>query len=131
MSIEIQALRDTAKGAVCQVRIPGCKNERSTTVWAHSDAGAHGKGMSLKADDIMGMHSCGFCHEQLPKLKRAAREMVEAVAILRTWAVLWRAGVIGMLKGKQREPLPARMQQRQKFSESTATPSKCVPRPIR
>lgn len=126
--IDCKALRDTAKGSNCQVRLPGCTNRKDTTVWAHSDAGAHGKGKGIKADDPFGMHSCGFCHEQMPKLKRAERERVQTEAMHRTWRYLWIAGVIGMVGAKARDPLPARMVQRQKFSESTATPSKCVPR---
>lgn len=36
--IDCKALRDTAKGANCQVRLPGCTNRKDTTVWAHGDA---------------------------------------------------------------------------------------------
>lgn len=31
-------------------------------VWAHSNEGGHGKGMSIKAHDLLGNYLCGPCH---------------------------------------------------------------------
>jgi len=39
-----------------------CGADDNTTVWAHSNAGRHGKGMGIKAHDIFGRYLCYRCH---------------------------------------------------------------------
>lgn len=130
MRFRCQSLIDTARNAPCSVRLPEiCNRKKDTTVWCHSDSSAHGKSGSEKAHDCYGFFGCSACHEALPKLKRAERERIERQAMDRTLLHLWQSGVL-TIAGK-RPPameLPANMIRRQKFSESTATPSKCVPR---
>ncbi len=52
-----ERLRASANGEACV-----CCGSVGTTVWAHSNEGAHGKGMSLKAHDLLGLYLCGECH---------------------------------------------------------------------
>lgn len=51
-------LRQSAKGEPCVA----CGKHDGSTVWAHSNESAHGKGMSIKAHDLMGNYLCFDCH---------------------------------------------------------------------
>lgn len=66
MMIRSQKIIDTAKGAECAFRFPGiCQGGTETTVWAHLNGGRFGKGMGMKAHDILGGHACFWCHAYL------------------------------------------------------------------
>ena len=53
-----------AKGAECQVRIPGvCNFNPETTVFAHLNGG----GMGTKHRDIHGAFCCSDCHDVLDR----------------------------------------------------------------
>jgi hypothetical protein len=90
-----------AKGQRCQMRIPGvCNNDSSTTVAAHSNLAAHGKGMGTKAHDIFVCESCSACHDAYDKRVRSnysSEELQEFFrdGMHRTWVVLFKDGVIG------------------------------------
>jgi hypothetical protein len=58
-------LRDSAKGEHCTVRLPWvCLWPRTdTTVLAHSNHLADGKGMGRKACDTRGAFACFACHD--------------------------------------------------------------------
>lgn len=122
-------LRDTAIGMPCTIQLPVCKNRTDTTVWVHSDELEHGKGKAEKAHDAAGAWGCCDCHEALPKLPRAQRVAVMRAAIIRTVIQLFERGMVVVASSlARREPLPANMKARQKFSEATARPSKSVDR---
>lgn len=54
----------SAKGENCQVRIPGvCNFNPETTVWAHANGLAAGKGKGLKSPDPLGTYACSDCHD--------------------------------------------------------------------
>lgn len=56
------AIRDSARGEECLVRIPGvCRGGTEHTIWSHAPLGAAGKGMGIKALDICGCYSCTAC----------------------------------------------------------------------
>ena len=56
----------SAKGQACTARFPGiCNSNPETTVWAHLNGFAFGKGMGQKAHDVLGFHSCSECHRYL------------------------------------------------------------------
>jgi len=59
-----QAYRDLARDKPCMVQVPGvCCGDAATTVLAHSNEGANGKGLGLKADDAIGSAwACFTCH---------------------------------------------------------------------
>jgi hypothetical protein len=53
----------SAKGQPCTARFPGiCCNDDATTVWAHLNGARFGKGVMIKAHDILGFHACYACH---------------------------------------------------------------------
>lgn len=53
-----KALRESARDEPCVV----CGMVGST-VWAHSNEIEHGKGMGIKAHDLLGLYLCHKCHE--------------------------------------------------------------------
>jgi len=65
-----KALTQSANGMPCS----GCGVEDSTTVWAHSNESAHGKGMSIKAHDLLGNYLCSSCHEWYDRGKAEREE---------------------------------------------------------
>ena len=57
-----QAIRDSAKGEDCTVRLPGiCANSPEATIWSHARWGAAGKGGATKALDLAGAYACTAC----------------------------------------------------------------------
>lgn len=58
------AYRELARGKPCMLQIPFvCNRDPETTVLAHSNSQANGKGMGLKADDAIGaVWACYACH---------------------------------------------------------------------
>jgi hypothetical protein len=57
-------IRKSAKGEECTVRLPWvCNYNPETTVLAHSNALADGKGMGLKAPDTQAAYCCSACHD--------------------------------------------------------------------
>ena len=53
-----ERLRQSANGEPCVA----C-GAVGTTVWCHSNESSHGKGMSIKAHDLLGLYLCGQCHD--------------------------------------------------------------------
>ena len=92
----------SAKGQPCCARFPGiCNDNPETTVWAHLNGHAFGKGMGVKAHDILGLHACSSCHSYLdvghgtrPALTN--EELLQCVlrGVTETWVRLVRAGII-------------------------------------
>lgn len=60
--IESQAMRDSAEGEECTIRIPEfCNGNSETTVLCHlPDQSA---GMARKADDVSAAYGCSSCHD--------------------------------------------------------------------
>ena len=59
-----QAIRDSAKGETCTLRLECCNGDPSTTVWAHLQFFAW-SGMAMKGDDLLGVYACSTCHDSL------------------------------------------------------------------
>jgi hypothetical protein len=60
----MKTLRESAKGQVCLVRIPGvCTHDSETTVLAHLNGG----GMGMKQPDIFGCFACNNCHSAIDR----------------------------------------------------------------
>ena len=58
----MSAIRKSAKGEGCLVRIPGvCTFRPETVIWSHYRGSAGGKGLSHKSDDICGAYCCTAC----------------------------------------------------------------------
>lgn len=53
----------SASGQPCTACFPGiCNGDDATTVWAHLNGHAFGKGGWIKAHDMLGFHACYACH---------------------------------------------------------------------
>ena len=53
-------IRQSARGAECQVRYPAyCNRDESTVIFAHKG----GAGMGRKNSDLFGAHCCSSCHD--------------------------------------------------------------------
>jgi hypothetical protein len=59
--IRSSAIRKSAEGAECTVRLPGCPSDPTMTIWSHYRGGAGGKGGAIKATDIAGAFACTYC----------------------------------------------------------------------
>lgn len=57
----VQAIRDSARGEDCLVRILGCPGDPAMTIWSHAPFKAAGKGMGIKAVDAAGAYCCTYC----------------------------------------------------------------------
>lgn len=69
------ALLEMARGRPCLLMVPAvCNHRTDTTVAAHSNSQAHGKGMGRKADDCYVVDACNACHHWLDFGKAAAAQ---------------------------------------------------------
>ena len=88
-------LRKLAQGQQCQVRLPGCSTDSSTTVLAHIRR-ANVAGIGQKPPDLCAVHSCFRCHqildgrEMLAGLSRMELDQYILNALLRTLAIVQR-----------------------------------------
>lgn len=61
----MSAIRRSAKGEECQIRMPGiCNGNRETVVWCHANGSAAGKGIGMKSPDYLGAYGCSNCHDE-------------------------------------------------------------------
>lgn len=54
-------IRESARGERCLVRLPGCPDDPAMTIWSHCRHGRGGKGMGIKALDVLGAYCCTYC----------------------------------------------------------------------
>lgn len=106
MNIRSRKLLDFADGAACQ----NCGRQDGTVVAAHANSSKLGKGMSIKADDPFHAHLCNECHGWLDQggiandptgryaPTKAEKWEMFCDAMHRTWAFLWKSGLIGVVK---------------------------------
>lgn len=95
-------IRRAARGQDCTLMIPFvCNRDPETTVLAHSNSLADGKGMGLKAPDTAAAFSCAACHDVLDgRRARPAGVTAEGLdrifraAIARTHIILAAMGLI-------------------------------------
>lgn len=60
------AIRDSANGEECHVRLAGvCNGRTDTTVWSHWPGLDADRGMGLKALDLCGAYTCSACHDAI------------------------------------------------------------------
>ncbi len=100
----MSAITESARGEECQVRLPGiCLGTRDTTVLAHGNGSAYGKGFWAKSPDYQGAYACWTCHDvydrrlPIPKDIAMTREQVElyfAHAVFRTQRILQAKGLL-------------------------------------
>lgn len=78
-----QAIRDSARGEECQVRLPGvCTHDPEKTIWSHARWLAAGRGKATKSVDLAGAYCCTACDAafdgQAPLPAGYTREQVDA-----------------------------------------------------
>lgn len=56
-------ITESARDEVCQIRIPGVCNH-GNAVWCHANGSAAGKGIGMKAHDLLGAYGCSNCHDE-------------------------------------------------------------------
>lgn len=101
--VKMTAIRRSARGEDCTMRIPGvCNHDPATTVLCHSNDLADGKGMGLKAPDTEAAYGCSACHDVLdgrrPRPVWMQRSQLLAffdVARALTKEILRRKGLLG------------------------------------
>jgi hypothetical protein len=96
--IRSRKILNHARGQPCLLALPGCNCDPETTVFAHLNGGAYGKGMAQKASDIAGMFAGFECHSRYDLRQTGLTEAELNAALLKaviaTWEVLIRDGVI-------------------------------------
>ncbi len=58
-----QRIRDSARGEVCTIRLPGCDGGGATTVWCHLPEAVADRGLGIKGIDALGAYGCASCHD--------------------------------------------------------------------
>jgi hypothetical protein len=100
--IRSQKVLRSAKGQPCSARFPGiCNADPATTVWAHLNGAAFGKGMGIKAHDVLGFHACFACHSYYDTGHGTTAFLSDDVllecvlsAVCETWVRLIQANII-------------------------------------
>jgi hypothetical protein len=84
VKVRSKALRQSAKGQPCSVRIPGvCNHDKGTTVLAHVNFGGHG--MGTKESDLSACFACSNCHDAIDgRVPWSRNESLIFAAVMRT-----------------------------------------------
>jgi len=91
------------------LNVPGiCNYDPETTVSAHSNLQAHGKGKAIKAHDCFVCWACRDCHEWLDhgQATRQEKEGAFERAKDRTLLKMWELGLIQVSGASQPKPEP-------------------------
>jgi hypothetical protein len=94
-----QAIRDSARGEECTVRIPGCPGDPARTIWSHAPLGAAGKGRAIKALDVCGAYACTHCDAVVDGQAKAPAGMTREQVLLDWFMGHMRSLVILKQKG--------------------------------
>lgn len=89
----------SAQGQPCFLQLPGiCNFNWETTVWAHLNGAAFGKGAGVKAHDIAGFPACSDCHFAYDQRKTGLTDAELSQALLRAtvgaWVMLIERGIV-------------------------------------
>jgi len=91
------AIRKSAKGQRCCLRLSCCNNDPETTVFAHFRRFGWG-GTGQKPLDILGCYACSDCHDAIDGRARAGGELWEWEDLLRamgeTLSILYAKGIL-------------------------------------
>lgn len=94
-----QAIRDSARGEACEIRLPGCDGGGETTVWCHLPEAVAGRGMALKGIDLLGAYGCRSCHDIVDRRAPRPGAMTEHDIALAFYRALARSVVKLKQKG--------------------------------
>jgi hypothetical protein len=143
MRIASQAVIDSARGAPCSARFPGiCNHDPATTVWCHLSGGRFGKGMGMKAHDVLGFAGCSACHEYYDRGHAThpiltTDELLEGVlgAVCESYVRMIVSGIIIVPQSEQRSAQSRPVKARKPKAERARVPSnpdrKIPSRPMR
>jgi len=97
--IRSRKVLDHARGQPCQLALPGiCSHDPATTVFAHLNGAAFGKGAGMKAHDIAGFFADFNCHAAYDLnthgLDDAELNAALLKAVVGTWVILVQDGII-------------------------------------
>jgi hypothetical protein len=103
----VSKITQSANGELCQIRLPEiCLHDRCTTVWAHANGSAAGKGMWMKSPDLLGSYACLNCHDVYDRrrpyrvLPRSEVELAFWEGHARSICILIQKGLIAMQRGR-------------------------------
>lgn len=68
--IKSKALRESARGEDCLLRIPGvCSWQPDETILAHNPYTMGNNGIGIKTDDLFSIYACSKCHDCIDRLE--------------------------------------------------------------
>lgn len=77
--VRSDAIRQSAKGRDCTLRIPfACNHDAATVVLAHLPGS---RGMGLKASDIHGAYACHACHDVIDGRRNPPKGVTGAMVL--------------------------------------------------
>lgn len=82
------ALRNSARGRPCTLRLPGCDGGGETTVLAHVRMFGNA-GVGQKPSDIFAVFACAHCHDGLDGRNRWRPEPVDILRALIETQTAW------------------------------------------
>lgn len=94
-----KAIRDSAKGAPCLLRVPNvCQRYRDTVVHCHLRMNLVA-GMGMKPNDLLGIRACFACHDWLDsrsgsQIHWEIRESIILAGLMRTLEALVDEGIV-------------------------------------
>ncbi|WP_226941049.1 nuclease domain-containing protein [Janthinobacterium violaceinigrum] len=104
------AIRRSARGQDCTLRLAVCNFDPDTTVLCHSNFLADGKGVGLKAPDTAAAFGCSACHDVLdgrrPRpadLSLAGLEAAFRAAVGATHEILRSMGLLASVPNDQKQ----------------------------
>lgn len=118
----------SAQGQPCFLSLPGiCNHNPETTVWAHLNGAAFGKGGGIKAHDIAGFPACFSCHTAYDQHKTGLTdaELAEALlrAVVNSWVMLIDRGIVIVPIDAEVQMMDKPVRPRKPKSERKAIPS--------
>lgn len=104
----MSTITKSAEGMPCQIRLIGiCNHDSRTTVWAHGNGSAAGKGIGMKSHDLLGAYACSACHDvydrRVPAPDVFSRDQIELAfweGHARSLVLLIERGIIVVHRGK-------------------------------
>ena len=101
-------IRDSARGEACQIRLPSiCNHDPATTVLAHANGSAAGKGVGLKTPDYLAAYSCSSCHDCVDRRRKPPEgwtlddvRLAFAEGIFRTQRILEEKGLLKPIEAR-------------------------------
>lgn len=80
----MSTITESARDEDCTIRLPMlCNFDKATTVWAHANGSAPGKGIGMKSHDLLGAYACSCCHDVYDR--RVPVEMLRTDVELAFW----------------------------------------------